>query len=134
MKDVFAILGVIFLAGLLMVAVSDGKKTDDQAVKDKINIIALAENSDDPVVKSQGEIAKAELNDLQAAKQQAVLEEQRAEAEKIKEEARSKAAKAELQASPTGRFLNIFQYVVIGILGVGFATIFFVRMSRPSRY
>lgn len=134
MKDIFAILGVFFLVGLLLVSLSDDKESDDQAIKDKISIIALAENSDDPVVKSQGEIAKKELDDLQAAKQQAILEEKKAEAEEAKEKAERAAARAELQASPTGRFLHVFQYVLISILVVGFATIFFIRMSRPRYF
>lgn len=133
MKDIFAVLGVFFLIGLLMVSLSDSKESDDQAIKDKISIIALAENSDEPVVQSQGEIAKKELSDLQAAKRQALLEEKKAQAEEAKEKELRLAAIAEQEVSPAGRFLDTFKFFIVSALLVGFASIFITRLSR-SRY
>lgn len=56
---------ILVLVFALNTIFNDGVDTSDTSVKDKIEIIEKAKNTDDPLIKEQGAIAKAELIEIQ---------------------------------------------------------------------
>jgi hypothetical protein len=76
MSDYLAwLISILVLAFALNTIFSDGVDTSDDSIKDKIEIIEKAKNTDDPIIKEQGAIAKTELREIQQKKALRVKEE-----------------------------------------------------------
>ena len=106
------------------------KDTGDQAIKDKIEIIALAENSTDATVKAQADIARSELKSLQAAKEIADTEAIAAAKSKAAQEDLRTATKAQIKEDPYYELMSFLMIAFAVILTVGSACIFIPRMLR----
>lgn len=135
MKGVLEFIGlcvVIFclLAFLFGDNLTTKKDTDDQAIKDKIEIIALAENSTDATVKAQADIARSELESLQAAKEIADIEAIAAAKSKAAKQDLRTAKKAQIKEDPYYELMSFLMIVFAVILTVGGACIFIPRMLR----
>ena len=111
MKGILEFIGfvvVVFLVVAFFVvdfsdlASSDGNKT----IKEKIEIIELAKNSDDPVVQQQGVIAKKELQDIQNQKLADAKKAEREAEKKLAAQKRSAAEAERLKSSPFFRFMD----------------------------
>lgn len=74
MKDVFAFIGLWVVCMLVLAIFFGDFKTipSDDAIKEKVELIALTEKSDDSVVRGQAEVAKVELEAIQEAKLAAI--------------------------------------------------------------
>lgn len=91
MKGVLAVIG-LWLVIVLALEFANGDfndtKTDDAAIKEKIEIVALAEQSSDPIILKQAAIAKAELKAIQdnkAAADAKAIQKEKAIAQKREE-------------------------------------------------
>ena len=87
MSDYLAwLISILVLAFALNTIFSDGVDTSDDSIKDKIEIIEKAKNTDDPIIKEQGAIAKTELREIQQKKALRVKEEnEKQKAAEVKE-------------------------------------------------
>jgi len=69
MSDYLAyVISILVLIFALNIMFNDGVDTSDASVKDKIEIIEKAKNTDDPLIKEQATIAKNELIAIQNKK------------------------------------------------------------------
>lgn len=135
MKEILAAIGLLFLIGVLLATLSETSNSEkDQEIKDKIAIIALAEESDDPVVKSQGEVAKIELAEIQNQKQAAILKEKQDAIALAEKEKKDAVEQAKFEASPSAQVLRYFTYAVFIVVSFGLFCLFMIRMGRPSRF
>lgn len=135
MKGILEFIGlcvVIFslLAFLFGDFISTEKETNSQAIKDKIEIIAVAENSDDPTVKAQADIARSDLKSLQAAKEIADNEAIAASKAKAAKEAARADAKVQLKDDPYHQTMKMLIIVIAAVLTLGAACIFIPRILR----
>ena len=133
MKDIFAVIGVLFIGALLFTGLSTDSTIGDDAIKDKIEIIALAENSDDPAVKAQAESAKLELAEIKAAKDTALIEQKQAALDAIEEEKQAEISRQEFEKSPESRYITLFYKIALGFLFLGFLTLMVLRLMRHNR-
>lgn len=114
MSDYLAYLvTILVLVFALNTIFNDGVDTSDTSVKDKIEIIEKAKNTDDPLIKEQGAIAKAELIEIQQKK---VLV-----AEKQKEDKAQADAKEPFLDNPINAILLAFG--ILGVFFIGFSAL-----------
>lgn len=114
MSDYLAYLvTILVLVFALNTMFNDGVDTSDTSVKDKIEIIEKAKNTDDPLIKEQGAIAKAELIEIQQKKVLA--------AEKQKEDKAQADAKEPFLDNPISAILLAFG--ILGVFGIGFSVL-----------
>lgn len=115
MKGILEFIGLVVVVFLVVaffvvdfsdLASSDGNKT----IKEKIEIIELAKNSDDPVVQQQGVIAKKELQDIQNQK---LADAKKAEREVEKELAAQKRSAAEAERLKSSPFFRFMDYILV---------------------
>lgn len=104
---------ILVLVFALNTIFNDGVDTSDTSVKDKIEIIEKAKNTDDPLIKEQGAIAKAELIEIQQKKVLA--------AEKQKEDKAQADAKEPFLDNPINAILLAFG--ILGVFGIGFSVL-----------
>lgn len=135
MKEILAVIGLIFLIAVLFSSMSENSTdTKDQEIKEKIAIVALADQSDDPVVKAQGDVAKIELAEIQQQKEALKLKEKQEAAARIESKKQAAAEKARFQASPHAQVLRYFTYAATIVVAFGFFCLFMIRIGRPSRF
>lgn len=114
MSDYLAYLvTILVLVFALNTIFNDGVDTSDTSVKDKIEIIEKAKNTDDPLIKEQGAIAKAELIEIQQKKVLA--------AEKQKEDKAQADAKEPFLDNPINAIFLAFG--ILGVFGIGFSAL-----------
>ena len=133
MKDIFAFIGLWVVCMLaLAVLFGDSKSTtSDAAIKEKVELIALTEKSDDAVLRGQAEVAKVELEAIREAKLAAIAKDslkatEDEKAVKLKEEAKSQAStpissKQEARLETVTSIATIFAAIAMALIILTFA-------------
>ena len=113
---------------LALIFGSPSSTKEDSAIKEKIEIIAIAEKSDDAIVRRQAEVAKAELAEIQERKQEVIAK------EKSKQD-QAQAVKPALSASEKARkerenTIHKFMTYALGLFGVMAIVLFAMRALK----
>ena len=118
MSDYLAyVIAILVLVLAFNTIIDDGVDTSDTSVKDKIEIIEKAKNTDDPLIKEQGAIAKAELIEIQQKKA--------LEAEKQKEDKTQANTKEPFLDNPINAIFLVFGILIVFIIGFSALKSFF---------
>lgn len=114
MKNTLAIIGLFFLFMWGAIFIFGDSISEDQAIKDNIAIIQAAENSNDPIVQSQADIAKAEL---------VVIQNDKLKRSEETLEKQSKAAEPLTPPAPKPFIIELLLSFIPYLLGFGFVLI-----------
>ena len=131
MKSVLEFLGLVFviIAVVFVLTYKHTVKSNDEAIKSKVEIIALAEKSEDPVVLSEAARARIELKEMQEAKERAKIAIQNEEKVKAAKEAEKKRELEEFSKTPEALFLK----VGISIFMMAFVVIMLSQVLKGLR-
>lgn len=132
MKNLFAFIGMWVVCTLVLALIfgSPSSTKEDSAIKEKIEIIAIAEKSDDAIVRRQAEVAKAELAEIQERKQEVIAKEKSKQ-----DQAQAQAVKPALSASEKARkerenTIHKFMTYALGLFGVMAIVLFAMRALK----
>lgn len=132
MKNLFAFIGMWVVCTLVLALIfgSPSSTEEDSAIKEKIELIAIAEKSDDAIVRRQAEVAKAELAEIQERKQKAIAKEKskqdQAQAQTMNP-ALSDSEKARKERENT---IHKFMTYALGLFGVMAIVLFAMRTLK----
>lgn len=132
MKNLFAFIGMWVVCTLVLALIfgSPSSTKEDSAIKEKIEIIAIAEKSDDAIVRRQAELAKAELAEIQERKQEVIAKEKSKQ-----DQAQAQAVNPALSASEKARkerenIIHKFMTYALGLFGVMAIVLFAMRALK----
>lgn len=132
MKNLFAFIGMWVVCTLVLALIfgSPSSTKEDSAIKEKIEIIAIAEKSDDAIVRRQAEVAKAELAEIQERKQEVIAKEKSKQ-----DQAQAQAVNPALSASEKARkerenTIHKFMTYALGLFGVMAIVLFAMRALK----
>lgn len=128
MKNLFAFIGMWVVCTLVLALIfgSPSSTKEDSAIKEKIEIIAIAEKSDDAIVRRQAEVAKAELAEIQERKQEVIAKEKSKQAQAVNP-ALSASEKARKERENT---IHKFMTYALGLFGVMAIVLFAMRALK----
>lgn len=134
MKNLFAFIGMWVVCTLVLALIfgSPSSTKEDSAIKEKIEIIAIAEKSDDAIVRRQAEVAKAELAEIQERKQEVIAKEK---SKQDQAQAQAQAVNPTLSASEKARkerenTIHKFMTYALGLFGVMAIVLFAMRALK----